>query len=410
MVVRLKGRRDGLLLAGLAIALITVYDRSIGWLLTAAHEVEVSYGVRLLPALIVLTVLFVVHQQAKRQEARSEAAAAALTARLAEERLQELQSLHLLGHHLAGALTLDAIERSLWRHLPNMTQQRDVWVALWNRDHAAVVVDTIGRKPGELEDVTRRLLDKWRSGDDVESARRVGDDCCFLLVVGGALIGVLGVTDHQERVSANTERVLAAASAIIAVTIRNVQLFRELHETAVTDSLTGCVSRAHFLDVMTAELRRSRRNGLPLSLLMIDLDGFKQVNDLDGHLAGDAALAAVGARIRELVRHSDVCCRYGGDEFLVLLADTPTQGALHVADVLRREIEALGLRSSIRQVPLSASVGVAAALPGEFDPLQCIERADTALYAAKRAGGNRVCSSDTDAAVAVFPRAAAKSA
>lgn len=410
MVVRLTGRRDGLLLGGLAIALITVYDRSIGWLLTAAHEVEVSYGVRLLPALIVLTVLFFVHQQAKRQEARAQAAAAALTARLAEERLQELESLHQLGQHMAGALTLDAIERTLWRHLPIMTQQRDVWVALWNRNRADILVDTIGRKPGELEDITRRLIDKWRSGDDVEAARREGDDCCFLLVVGGALIGVLGVTDRQEPIGANTERVLAAASAIIAVTIRNVQLFRELHETAVTDSLTGCVNRAHFLDVMTAELRRSRRSGLPLSLLMIDLDGFKQVNDVEGHLAGDAALAAVGARIRELVRHSDVCCRYGGDEFLVLLADTPTPGALHVADVLRREIEALGVRSSIRQVPVSASVGIAAAVPGEIDPLLCIQRADLALYAAKRAGGNTVSLHDTEPAPTAFPKPVVKSA
>ncbi len=410
MVVRLTDRRDGLLLAGLAIALLTVFDRSIGWLLEAAHEVEVSYGVRLLPALVVLTAIFMAHQHAKRQESRAHAAAAVLTARIAEERLQELEGLHLLGRHLAGALTMDAIRAALWRHLPNMTQERDVWVAVWDGDHADVLVDTVGRKPADLGELTRRLLDKWRSGDLVDTARRDGEDCCFLLVVGGTPIGVLGVTDRDRQVSANTERVLAAASAVIAVTIRNVQLFCELHETAVTDSLTGCANRAHFLEVMTAELRRARRTGSPLSLLMLDLDGFKQVNDQDGHLAGDAALVAVGRRIKELLRHSDVRCRYGGDEFLILLADTPVHGALHVAEVLRREIEALGIRPSMRPAVLSASVGVAAALPGEIDPLQCIQRADLGLYAAKRAGGNRVTVHEGDSFPAAVPQTLIKSA
>jgi diguanylate cyclase (GGDEF)-like protein len=127
-----------------------------------------------------------------------------------------------------------------------------------------------------------------------------------------------------------------------------------------------------------------------LSLLIIDLDGFKQLNDRDGHLAGDAALAAIGKRTKELLRHSDVRCRYGGDEFLILLADTAITGALHVAEVLRREIEALDLRPSGRQVAVTASIGVATAIQGEIDPTACIQRADRALYAAKHAGGNRV--------------------
>ena len=176
---------------------------------------------------------------------------------------------------------------------------------------------------------------------------------------------------------------VAAATALAAASIRNVQLFQELRDTAVTDSLTGCVNRARFLDMMGAELRRARRTGSPLSLLMLDLDGFKQVNDEDGHLAGDAALVLVARRLKELLRVSDVRCRYGGDEFLLLLPDTPLKGAFHVAEILRREIEVLGVRSSSSAVSVTASVGVAATFPGEIDPVYCIQRADRALYSAE---------------------------
>ena len=412
MVVRLKGRRDGLLLAGLAIALITIFDRSIGWLFTMVHDIEVSYGVRLLPALVVLTAIFIAHLHAKRQDSRAEAAAAALTARIAQERLRELEGLHRLGQQLAGTLSMDAIQAALWRHLPSMAQERDSWVTIWNKDHVEVLLDTVGHAPEHLDERTRQLLDQWRSCDGVgvETARRAGDDCWFLLIAAGDPVGVLSVSERQQPVNANTESVLAAASALIAVTIRNVQLFHELRETAVTDSLTGCVNRAHFVQMMTAELRRTRRTGSPLSLIMIDLDGFKQLNDQDGHLAGDAALAAIGRRTKELLRHSDVRCRYGGDEFLVLLADTALNGALHVAEVLRREIEALAILPSGRQDLVTASVGVAVAIPGEIAAAACIKRADLALYAAKRAGGNRVAVYGAESALAPDERTLARPA
>jgi diguanylate cyclase (GGDEF)-like protein len=389
MQVRLTGRRDGLLLGGLAIALLTTFDRSIGWVFAAVRDVEISYGVRLLPALVVLIAIFMAHLYIKREDSRNEARAAELAARLAQERLRELEELHGLAGQLATALSTDAIRAALWRHLPNMTHERDAWVTLWIRDGVEILVDTAGCAE-RLESHTRQLLDQWRNERSEKTLRRVGEECCFPLVVAGQAIGVLGVSERTRAMTASTESVLTAAAALLAAAVRTVQLLTELRETAVLDSLTGCVNRAHFVQAMTAELRRTRRTESPLSLLMIDLDGFKQLNDRHGHLAGDAALAAFGRRTRELLRHSDVRCRYGGDEFLILLADTAITGALHVAEVLRREIAALDLRPSGDPVTITASVGVATAIPGEIDPTLCIERADRALYAAKRAGGNRV--------------------
>jgi diguanylate cyclase (GGDEF)-like protein len=389
MQVRLTGRRDGLLFAGLAIALITTFDRSIGWLFAVVQDVEVSYGVRLLPALVVLTAIFIAHLYIKREDSKAEARAAELTARLAQERLRELEELHGLAEQLATALSTDAIKAALWRHLPHMTHERDAWVTLWIRDRVEILFDTVGNAD-QLETRTRELLEQWRNAGTADTSRRLDEQCCFPLVVAGQPIGVLGVSERKHAMTATTESVLTAASALLAAAVRTVQLLTELRETAVIDSLTGCVNRAHFVQAMTAELRRTRRTGSPLSLLIIDLDGFKQLNDRDGHLAGDAALAAIGRRTKELLRHSDIRCRYGGDEFLILLADTAITGALHVAEVLRREIEALDLRPSGRQVAVTASLGVATAIPGEIDPTACIQRADRALYAAKRAGGNRV--------------------
>jgi diguanylate cyclase (GGDEF)-like protein len=206
-------------------------------------------------------------------------------------------------------------------------------------------MDTAGRAE-RSESHTRQLLEQWRNDGTEISTRRLGDDCCFPLVVAGQAIGVLGVSEQQRTLTANAESVLTAAAALMAAAVRTAQLLTELRETAVIDPLTGCVNRAHFIQAMTAELRRTRRTGSPLSVLMVDLDRFKQLNDRHGHLSGDAALAAFARRTKELLRHSDVRCRYGGDEFLILLADTAITGALHVAEVLRREIEALDLRPS----------------------------------------------------------------
>ena len=152
----------------------------------------------------------------------------------------------------------------------------------------------------------------------------------------GAPEGVLGVAlepllaDHQRSV-------LSAAAALIAVSLKNSELFREVRENSVRDALTGCFNRMHALEVLDAELRRARRSRLPLSLVMFDLDNFKGINDRLGHLCGDAA----GGRRRNdegRIAGSDLKCRYGGDEFMVILPDTPLAGAKQVSENLRRAI------------------------------------------------------------------------
>src|SRR5262249_41583847 len=126
------------------------------------------------------------------------------------------------------------------------------------------------------------------------------------------------------------------------------------------------------------------------SLIMFDLDHFKDINDRYGHLCGDAVLAGVGERMRDVLRGSDLKCRYGGEEFLVLLPETPLEGARRVADTLRREIGDMDLEWKDETVMVTASFGVTVSLPSEIDPEALIARADAALYRAKDQGRNCV--------------------
>src|SRR5213083_430348 len=147
------------------------------------------------------------------------------------------------------------------------------------------------------------------------------------------------------------------AAALLAISLRNAQLFHDLREHGLHDGLTGCFNRTHALEVLDTELRRARRSHLPVSLIMFNIDHFKDINDRYGHLCGDAVLAAVGARMREGLRGSDLKCRYGGEEFLVLLPETPLEGAKRVAETLRREIADMKVGWKSESVSITASFG-----------------------------------------------------
>jgi diguanylate cyclase (GGDEF)-like protein len=167
-------------------------------------------------------------------------------------------------------------------------------------------------------------------------------------------------------------------------------LFQEVRENSLRDSLTGCFNRSHSLEVIDAELRRARRSQMPVSLIMFDLDHFKDINDRYGHLCGDAVLASVGGRMKEVLRGSDLKCRYGGEAFVVLLPETPLHGAKRVAETLRRELADKPIQWKGEPIAITASFGISVALPSEVDIQALLARADAALYRAKDEGRNCV--------------------
>ena len=168
----------------------------------------------------------------------------------------------------------------------------------------------------------------------------------------------------------------------------------KLVEMATQDFLTGLLNRRETFHRLDEELQRSRRLATPFSVLLLDLDHFKQVNDVHGHSAGDLVLQAVAAALRQGVRPYDLCCRYGGEEFLVILPETALEAAAGIAERLRHDIENLKIAVTKKtDLRITASIG-AATLVGNESIDQLIARADEAMYNAKASGRNRVSLAD----------------
>jgi diguanylate cyclase (GGDEF)-like protein len=164
-----------------------------------------------------------------------------------------------------------------------------------------------------------------------------------------------------------------------------------LLELSNTDHLTGLFNRRYLMDALEKEIQRSARKGGNLSLLILDIDHFKQVNDTYGHLQGDAVLQKVALQLQKELRNYDIAARYGGEEFIAVLPDATIQEAAFVADRVRMSIQAAKFNGALSKLSLTVSLGVAL-----FSPVECttvdgfIKLADDALYRAKANGRNRV--------------------
>lgn len=164
-----------------------------------------------------------------------------------------------------------------------------------------------------------------------------------------------------------------------------------LARMAITDPLTGVGNRRHFDESLSAELKRNNRSRTPLALLMIDIDHFKRVNDSVGHQAGDRILKIVAENLRVNIRSYDTLCRFGGEEFAIIMPDTSAGQASTVAERIRREIAAINARGTYGDFPLTVSVGLRPVRETEpIEAAQLIAEADQALYRAKNGGRNRI--------------------
>ena len=380
--VRLITRNDTSLAVALIAASVIIFRQPLRYVLDLAQEIEGRFHLDLVPALLLLVAVFTFHQYRKRLQAKAEALASAADAAQARAQSRTLQQLMTLGQALANALDRDALQQVLWKHLPAIARDRRFWVVVREGERWEVLLQDRTDSPRSVEELERLAIGTL-NGEPSEG------DACFPMLAAGAVVGVLGLADAAT-LSDEQHNVVGAAAAVIAIGVKNMQLFLNARESSLRDGLTGCFNRGHAIQVIDAELHRVRRTGTPLSILMFDIDHFKTVNDRLGHLRGDELLGAIGAQLARTLRTSDVRCRYGGDEFLVILPDTPVLGAQQVAEGLRQAIAALKFGDANRTA-VTISVGVAAAIPGELDVNAFIDRADDALYRAKRTGRNRLC-------------------
>jgi two-component system cell cycle response regulator len=171
---------------------------------------------------------------------------------------------------------------------------------------------------------------------------------------------------------------------------KNLLLFEEVKSLAIRDGLTNLYNYRYFWEMLNQQVGQSRRYGWPLSLLFLDIDDFKKINDTLGHPQGDAVLKALADYLRGVLRQADLLCRYGGEEFVVLLPQTQAEQALILAERLREGIARTLISLSPGHIHITVSIGVAG-LTTDMDGATLVKAADAALYRAKNSGKNRVC-------------------
>ncbi len=213
--------------------------------------------------------------------------------------------------------------------------------------------------------------------------------CNYALKVEEQQLGELKLT-RTQRFSKEELKTLESLLCCLIYPLRNATLFHQALKMAYTDPLTKTSNRTAFNDMLLREMKRAQRCEQPLSLIFVDVDHFKQINDHYGHDCGDLALASVAGWIKDSVRGSDIVFRFGGEEFVILLSDTPQNGAAIIAERVRSGIESHALAYGMEVLNITASLGVSCLRAGDsVDSL--IKRADNAMYCAKNQGRNRVC-------------------
>jgi diguanylate cyclase (GGDEF)-like protein len=201
--------------------------------------------------------------------------------------------------------------------------------------------------------------------------------------------GVVCVSRRGPDFSTQEQELFGHLCRQAVVAIENVELHDLLRRQATEDELTGLANHRRFKEIVADEAVRAGRTGQPLSLLLLDIDDFKAVNDTFGHQQGDAVLREVGRAVRELCRRTDEPARYGGEELAVVLPDTAGEGAYILAEELRSAVARLDVLPDGAGRPVTVSIGVATLTGTAQTPLELIGAADAALYDAKRTGKNR---------------------
>jgi diguanylate cyclase (GGDEF)-like protein len=373
-------RTDASLAVSLVIATITLFSQPLKQLLDTVASIEDQYHLAFLPALTVLSVAFAITQSRKRVEA-------AASARLSRAKSEELERLLTFGTALASSLDEEALQRTLCQQLPAFFGDRGYWLLARREKVWIEVAQASPYGPQRSIESQEQLAEQALLGMATPGADRLGIELeevvCFPLIVGPTVVGVLGVQNTPEL--SPTDRIAStAAVAPLALALRNLRVLHELQQQGIIDQLTGCLNRATGVMNLQTELRRARRSRRPVSILMIDIDHFKSINDTRGHLAGDAVLENLGALISQVLRTTDIRCRFGGDEFLVILPETALAGAEQAAIKLREAMKTLD--AGIEGPRATLSIGIAQAERGELDAAALVGRADAALYKAKQSG------------------------
>jgi diguanylate cyclase (GGDEF)-like protein len=280
-------------------------------------------------------------------------------------------------HEIIAAYLFDKGERSEPRRIPEGTGLSGHII---KTGEPLLTFDYSGPEDLNLEDVFH-----FGSGNHVRSLLAVP------MRLGGKVTGMLSAQTYKTYdYTSQDQQLLEMLAAYAAIAINNANLFSEVQRLAITDSLTGAYNRRYFFDAVEKELARSCRYKHPISILMLDLDFYKEINDSHGHDIGDQALKLITQRCLENIRESDILARYGGDEFVILLPETTVEQAKETAERLRSNMAKHPIQINSIEFSTTISVGVSGANHDPPELSELLKHADIALYDAKQAGRNCV--------------------
>lgn len=319
-----------------------------------------------------------------------------------------LQALLDLSHRLSSSLDLNDVLRDFSERAAELTGATAAEISRWKRDENNLVMlveylqgkDEITVGGGQVyplgEYPATKLVLETQEPSQIRLSDETADPCerAFLerrglrsllmlpLVARGETIGLMEVIDTSDReFDVADVDFCRALCDVVATAVRNAMLYSEVEELAARDRLTGLYNRRLFEEQLEVAVARSLRTGEELSLLVVDVDGLKRINDLGGHPAGDDALCALAEALRTSTRATDVCCRLGGDEFAVILPASLSEAALAVAERAKDRLAELG------RGQYSFSGGVARLVEAHSGAYDLYRAADIAAYRAKAAGG-----------------------
>ncbi len=228
-----------------------------------------------------------------------------------------------------------------------------------------------------------------QAGLEVQFGRKASHRCHYRLTLEDQDLGELSLL-RRKRFSEQELMALESLLCCLIYPLRNALLYHQALQSTYTDSLTGVYNRTALHKAFDREWKLARRQRAPLSILILDIDYFKKINDTYGHAAGDKVLIKIADCLRKTVRSSDMIFRYGGEEFVILLSNTHPEGADLLAERLRRAIRGIDCTDVAPGLCITTSIGVASLDHPEETAEQLFKRADDALYQAKRRGRDQV--------------------